>query len=428
MNSFLIIAGLMAAASWWLVARPLLRRTPPGARPVDSLKQQLLQLEQLHDAGTLSDDAYAHSRAGLERRIVEAVTADAPDGAAAPARPRALLAGLAVFIVIVAAGGYRLVGTPAALDAPAAAMAARTQDAGGEGAAPGARHELSFEQIAALAEKLANRLKERPNDAEGWSMLARSYVVLGRYPEAVEAYKRTVALVQDDAQLYADYADALAMASNRSLEGEPMKLVARALAIDAANLKALSLAGTHAFDNKDYANAVRYWEKAAQAAGPGSEFFQQVQSGIAEARDLATKAGIKLAPPAAAVAGQPGGAAPAAAAIGGVSGRVSLAAGLAQRAAPEDTVFVFARAAQGPRMPLAIVRRQVKDLPFDFALDDTTAMSPEMRLSRFPQVVVGARVSKSGDAMPQVGDLQGLSATVALGTTGLKIEIADVVK
>ena len=118
----------------------------------------------------------------------------------------------------------------------------------------------------------------------------------------------------------------------------------------------------------------------------------------------------------------------AAAGVNGVSGRVSLSAALAKQASPDDTVFVFARAAQGPRMPLAIVRKQVKDLPFDFTLDDSTAMSPQMKLSNFQQVVVGARISKSGNAMPQPGDLQGISSTVSLGATGLKIEIGEVVK
>jgi cytochrome c-type biogenesis protein CcmH len=108
-----------------------------------------------------------------------------------------------------------------------------------------------------------------------------------------------------------------------------------------------------------------------------------------------------------------------------VAGTVTLAPALASKASPEDTVFVFARAAEGPRMPLAIVRKQVKDLPITFQLDDSTAMTPAMKLSNYPQVIVGARISKSGNAMPQPGDLQGLSQPVALGASGLKIVIGE---
>ncbi len=436
MTLFFLIAGLMTIASWWLVVRPLLkRRSAAGESPaVAQLKQQLAQLDALKDSGVLSAENHRDSRAALERKIVEALTGTPP--APVPARaPIALLGGIAVFLIAVTAGGYWVVGTPAAMTTSGAMVAAGgAPSADGEAAPQGNQHALTFEQIAGLAEKLALRLKEQPNDAQGWGMLARSYVVLGRYPEAVDAYKRTVALVEDDAQVYADFADALAMASNRSLDGEPMKLVDRALKIDPNNLKALSLAGTYAFEKKDYANAIKHWEKVAALAADDGEFVQQVRGGIAEARDLAAKSGIKVPPPSAASVGAPmaagasGAAAPSAALSAGVSGRVALAPALAKQVSPDDTVFVFARAAQGPRMPLAIVRKQVKDLPFDFTLDDTTAMSPQMKLSNFPQVVVGARVSKSGNAMPQPGDLQGLSPTVAVGANGLKIEINEVVK
>ena len=440
MIQFISIAGLMTLASWWFVVRPLLGKPAPAdeAAPVAQLKQQIAQLDALHQSGALSEEHHRESRGALEKKLAEAVVAAPPAAAPAAQRSLGLAIGLAVFMVAVVGGGYWLVGTPAALASnPAAAMAAANgNDAGaadnaGEG---GAKHPMSFDKIQSMAEGLAARLKDDPNDATGWAMLARSYMVLGRYPEAVPAFKRATALVHDDAQLYADYADALAMANDRNLSGEPMALVAQALKIDPNNLKALTLAGTDAFERKDYATTIKDWEKVAQLGANDSEFVQQVRQGIAEARDLAAKAGVKVPPPAAGTAmpaaATPSAGAPAMAAAGvnGVSGRVSLSAALAKQASPDDTVFVFARAAQGPRMPLAIVRKQVKDLPFDFTLDDSTAMSPQMKLSNFQQVVVGARISKSGNAMPQPGDLQGISSTVSLGATGLKIEIGEVVK
>jgi len=285
---------------------------------------------------------------------------------------------------------------------------------------------LNFEQIAAMADKLAERLKEQPNDPEGWSMLARSYGVLGRNPEAVDAYKKAVDLRADDATLLADYADALAVKNNRSISGEPMKLVERALKLEPNNLKALSLAGTAAFDRKDYAGAVSYWDKIIQTGPADNALVQQVQGSIAEARELGKLPGLSAALPAApTTAPTP---AVTAAANASLSGRVTLSAALAKQASPTDTVFIYARAVSGPPMPLAVLREQVKDLPITFTLDDSMAMSPSAKLSSAAKVIVSARVSKSGDAISQNGDFSGQSAPVAVGAAGLQIEIDTVVK
>jgi len=271
-----------------------------------------------------------------------------------------------------------------------------------------------------MANSLAAKLKNNPQDAEGWAMLARTYSVLGQNPQALSAYEKALALRANDAVLLADYADALALKNNRSLQGEPMKMVERALKIEPHNLKALSLAGTHAFENKDYAAAVKYWEQVVQFGAADSTLVEQVQPGLTEARDLA---GL---PPASKPTAQPR---PPVANNTGltVSGTVSLAPTLARNAKPDDTVFIFARPAEGSRMPLAIVRKQVKDLPIQFTLDDSMAMSPASKLSQAGRVLVGARISKSGHAMPEKGDLIGQSAPVAVGAKGLAIEIKETV-
>jgi cytochrome c-type biogenesis protein CcmH len=287
-----------------------------------------------------------------------------------------------------------------------------------------APHAVGAEQIAAMTEKLAERLKSRPDDVEGWSMLARSYSVLGRHAEALKAYEKALSLRKDDPTLLADYADSMAVNNNSDLTGEPMKLVERALKLDPKNLKALYLAGTQAFNTKDYTSAVQIWEKMVAVSPPGNVFAQQVEPAIVEARRLAGM------PPAAKPldASPADNAAPTAAGGGVVSGTVTLSPALAKQAQPEDTVFVFARAAEGSRMPLAILRKQVKDLPLNFTLNDSMAMSPASALSTASKVIVGARVSKSGNAMAQPGDLAGQSAVVSVGATGLKIEIKDAVK
>jgi cytochrome c-type biogenesis protein CcmH len=332
----------------------------------------------------------------------------APD---APARPsRRLLLATLVFVLLVAIAGYLSYRHPDAWR-PGAAQA--TPDAGSPQA-----------QIAAMVGRLEARLKETPEDAQGWTMLGRSYNVLGRYAEADAAFAKVIALRPNDAQAWADRADALAMASGRQLAGEPETLIARALELDPKNLKALALAGTVAFDRGDYATAVRLWESAVAAGEPGSELVRGLQGGVAEARARAAGA----AAPAASAPAAPGPAAAAAAAAARVSGRVVLAPELRGRAAPEDTLFVFARAVDGPRAPLAVLRKQVKDLPLEFSLDDSMAMNAALKLSSAKQVIVSARISKGGNAVAQPGDLQGRTPAVPVGTGELQIVITEVVK
>ncbi len=342
--------------------------------------------------------------------------------------------------LVVALSGYLLTGRPDAIDGSPSMAAA--PDSAEEG-----QPQPSPEQIAEMVQRLADRLKDRPEDAEGWTMLSRSYLVLGRLDEAAQASERVLKLKPNDAQALADHADVLAMRAGRVLDGEPMKLIERALKLDPDNLKALALAGAAAFDRGDGNEAARLWDRVALLGPPGSPVVQQAREGAAEARKMAAEragpAGGAAAPapgpaqapatataPAITNATTQGPGAPQKAPVAGptVRGTVTLSAALKAQAKPEDTVFIFARNAEGGpggnRMPLAIVRKQVKDLPATFTLDDSLAMGPGMGLSSAKQVVVGARISRSGQAMPQPGDLEGLSAPVAVGSQGVVVEIS----
>lgn len=355
---------------------------------------------------------------------------DAVALAGAAVRPsRGLLLGLLVFVLLFGAAGYAWLGNPAGL-AVAPGRAAPGQ-AEGPAALP------SQADFASMAERLAERLKTTPDDVEGWTMLGRSYSVLERFGPALQAYQRVLVLRPRDAQAHADVADAMAMANGRQLAGEPERLIAQALVLDPDNTKALGLAGTIAFERGDAATAARHWELALKATQPGSEMASRLHEAVDEARQRAGLPALTVgAVASAALAAAPGSAAgpgpagessgsPAAVATA-VQARITLAPALAARAAPDDTLFIFARAPQGGRAPLAIQRRQVKDLPLDITLDDSMAMSPAMRLSTVSQVVIGARISKSGNAMPQPGDLQGLSPVVAVGSRGLQLQISEV--
>ena len=399
-----------------------------SAKPaaLDKLKAQLVQLDQLIAEGTLkSADAKAR-RDELERQVLAAITGTTPATPAAERAERApgrLLAGVAVFVLAFGLIGYAAKGNRDGWGVgPGEAVAA----ADGEGTGG---HSTRAAQLEEMTQRLSERLKASPDDAEGWSMLARSYTAQGKFNDALPAFKRVVDLRPDDAQALADYADGLAVVNNRSLEGEPEKLIARALKIDPTNVKALSLAGTVSFNKNDFVAAAGLWERAMKASDPASDFTRQLQAAVNEARQrgglapLAAADGAAAPAAAAKPAAEP---APSPAAAGAtVSGRVTLGAALKGKVSPDDTVFIFARAPTGSRMPLAILRKKVSELPLDFKLDDSLAMSPAAKLSGAAEVVVGARVSKSGNAMPQPGDWQALSGPVKPGATGVNLEIAQ---
>ena len=403
MTGFAVLGAALIAGALLFVVPPLLRRSLRTGATRDAVnvavyRDQLRELEADLRAGTLAADQHEKARREIETRLLADVGGgEAPAQAPRRARAAALTLGLAVPICALAV--YLSVGNPRALLPQAA-----------EG---GNQHGLSAQQFEALVSRLAARLKDNPEDAEGWMMLARSYAVLGRFDEASEAYAKAAARMPRDAQLLADYADALAMAQGRTLQGEPEKIVLRALAIDPDNVKALLLAGTAAFNRSDPRAAIRHWERVLGLLPKESDMIQRVQASIAQARSLAGSPGGKaqVAKPAPAQGGNR------------VSGVVRLAPEFTGKVAPGDTVFIFAWAAEGPRMPLAVLRKRGSDLPAEFALDDSMAMAPQMRLSAFPRVVIGARVSKSANAGPQPGDLQGLSAPVKVGAKSVSVVI-----
>ena len=415
---------------------------------IPTLKQQIFKLEELHEAGALSTPLYEENRALLERQLLDCVLASSahPDGGlSAAARPIAaatvvpaqkaerlspgLLSLLGIVVLAIAGVGYGSMGSPFGAGIEPGGVAAAGAGQNGQAGGGASSQQITAEQIEAMTGKLVARLKDQPDDAEGWAMLGRSYTVLGRHPEALPAYERAVALRADDAQLLADYADSLAVKNKRVLAGEPMKWVEKALKIDPRNVKALALAGSNAFDGKDYAGAVRYWEQVVQFGPTDSNYVGQVQASLAEARELgglppvAGKSAVSTAAP-------PTPAAPPTVSLSNkqVSGTVSLAPALARQASPEDTLFVFARGPDGKGMPLAILRKKVKDLPLQFTLDDSSAMSPAAKISGVGSVVVSARISKTGEAFPQAGDLSGQTGPVNVGTGALKVEIRDIVK
>jgi cytochrome c-type biogenesis protein CcmH len=407
---FWLAASALVACALLLLLPPLLRRRRESsavsrkATNIAVYRDQLRELEQDLAAGTLSRDNYEEAKAEIERRLLEDVRdADEALKEGTVGRNAAVVLGatlpIAAFALYFAVGNFQ------------------TLLPGGAGAPQQEAHSISEEQIVELTGRLAARMEKEPDNVEGWIMLGRSYVALGQFDRAAKAYASAVARAGQDAALLADYADALAMAQGKRLEGEPEKIIQRALAIDPDNMKALALGGSAAFERRDYAGAVAYWERLLKFAPEGSEFAQSVRASIDEARQLQKDGG----PPK--IAATPEAKEAKSAAQKSVSGVVQISPVLASRVAPSDTLFVFARAAEGPRMPLAIVRAQAKDLPFQFTLDDSSAMAAGMNLTSQKSVVIGARISKSGSATAQSGDLLGLSEPVQVGKSGVVVVI-----
>ena len=428
MTMFWVYAALLTALALAILVAPLVRnRSKSGesisreASNLSVFRDQLAELDADLAAGTIGQEQWEAARADLQRGLLEDTSMEEISKAVPVARSGVVAFIVALAVPVAAVGMYLVLGSPQGLN-PARASAQ----------AQAAPHEMSQDQIEAMVASLATRLESNPDDVEGWVMLARTYTALGRFNEAANAFGKAEARFPTNAQLLADYADSLAMAQGQTLKGKPEALIQRALKADGNNLKALALAGSVEFEKQDFAKASEYWKRILPLLPPDSEMSNSVRASIKEAEDKQGGMPGSPAPMAKAAQGGQEKAAEAPATVAGkdarLTGTINLAPALAARAAPEDTVFVLARPAQGSRMPLAAVRMKVKDLPLKFSFDDSMAMSPAAKLSDFAEVVVAARISKSGNVMPQPGDLEGVSKPVHPGTNGMSVEIAQVVK
>jgi cytochrome c-type biogenesis protein CcmH len=431
---FWLVAVALVAATVAALVWPLLRaRTPLGEASEDSAttdvyRDQRRQLDAELAAGAITAEERDIALRELSGRLAHELQSRKQAAAPAPPARSAYVAALVVAaaLPVTALALYAAFGNPDAMR-----VAAGTD----------ARAPTSHEEIESMVGRLATRMKEQPDDPAGWRLLARAYTAMGRYDDAVAAFTQAAMRGTEDAALLADWADALAM-KNQSLQGEPSRLVARALALDPNHAKALALAASAAMDRHDYDAAIAQWKKLkVQFPQDGAE-AKEVDAMIAEAG-----AAQRGAPPAAnAAASGPGGtvagasgttagasepapkaAAGATDAAATITGSVSLDPKLSGRATPSDTLFIYARAVQGSRMPLAIVRTTAGEWPRAFRLDDSMGMTPAAKLSNANEVVVEARVSKTGNATPSPGDLLGSSAAVKPGARDVLIVINDVV-
>ena len=419
MTLFWILCAVLLIVALPFVVWPLWRKTATNndvlrdAANLEILRDQATELEADLNNSLLTQESFEQGRRELQVRLLDEVkTTEAP--ATEPRNPARILAiVLAVLIPLGSVLLYLQIGNFKAM------LPQQQQGEGAEG--------FGVLRSEAALQELEAKLVKLPENPDGWLMLARSYTELQRYSDAVRAYEQLVKLVPNEAQIWTNYADAMAMNNNQSLLGEPTKFINKALSLDPENTTALALAGSSDMERGDYVAAITHWQKLVSLLPPDYPQIQMIHDGINQAREYLSqqKGGREmLAKLPAANTPEKVAANPALA----ITGRVSLSPALLAKAAPTDFVFILARAAEGPKMPLAVIRKQVKDLPLEFTLDDSMAMQPQMKLSGFDKVVVLARVSKSGTPMAQAGDLEGTAGIVKPGTKGLNITIDSTVK
>ena len=417
MALFWVLATIMVVIALGFVLLPFLKRGSPQSVDQDELniaviKQELAELDTDLEIGKLDPAEYEAARKDLAKELLYDVSE--PDGQSsrdASASSGRWAAGIFVVgIPLAAVLLYQHLGSSQLIPI--------LQSQGGPGGSTTTQDGSQQPSLDVMVAKLAERLRQQPDDPEGWQMLGRTYVILERYDEAAEAYENLNRLTEGkDPTVLANYAETLALIHGGKLAGKPAELIQTALTLQPRNPKALWLNGYVLFQQEDFSGAIRQWTQLTELYPEGSDEITQIEENIKQARQrMGMAAETQAQPPEvdtkATASKDDSSASPAARAI---RTQVTLAGKLIDRASPDDTVFIFARAMDGPRMPLAIVRKQVKDLPITIRLDDSLAMSPAMVLSGFDEVVVGARISKTGNAIPQSGDLQGTVMPVSPG-------------
>ena len=416
MTLFWIICAVLLLIAILFIAIPLWRGTVRSnavardAANLEILRDQINEMDADLKNGLLSPDLHEQGKSELQSRVLEEVgVVTEAEVSRSPYKKLAII--LSVLLPVLAIGLYTQVGD----------LNAFSNRPG-----HGGMSEMGMAGGSASISALEKKVEANPSDGESLLLLARAYMEAERFADSAKAYGNLTQYISDEAWLWADYADALAMAQGQSLRGKPTELINKALSIDPDSMKGLALAGSAGMERGDFAAAIKHWERLRSLLPADSEDAKMIDSGLAEARQMmshikggkAPMALEQIAPPVqTAASGKER-----------ITGKVTLSDSLKGKYSPDDTVFVLARAAEGPKMPLAIVRKQVRDLPITFELDDSMAMQPQMKLSAFDKVVVVARISKSGTAMPEAGDAQGLSQAMSPGAKGVNVRIDQIVK
>lgn len=392
MISFLIPAFLLLVLVLVLLLRPFI--FPPKVEATSRrqmnaaiYREELEKLEVERTVGSINSADYEIAHAEMRQRLFQDTSEE--DDRSVMGSSKITVIGLCIFITVLSAGFYFSLGDATRI------------------AEKNTEQPMTQEGVEKMVTEFAAKMEKDPTNLQGWVMLARSYRILGRNEEAAKAYERAGNFIDSDPQLLADYADILASNANGNFSGKPQKLINQALKLDPNNLMALWLSGTASYTAGNYKAAVQTWEKLAQQLPPGTEDVRSIEASIADAR---TKGGLS---------------AQASINTKGISGKIEISADLKSKVKSGDIVMVIARK-PGERMPVAVLKTSVSEFPMNFSLTDALAMNPSAPLSQLSEASIEVRISKTGMAKPEVGDLISAVQIVKVGANNIRLVIDQV--
>ncbi len=414
MTLFWIIAAGLTLLAMAFIVLPLLRGFKNTGISSDELnlevfQQQLEELDNDLDSGILDQTRYDAARKDLEKELLTDVSGDKVASAAMNSSSGRWAMGTAVLIPVGAVILYQLLGTPEIIPR----LTGQVPDTTVNSAQAKAKNMPPMDE---LVQKLADKLVEQPENIDGWLMLARSYMSMDRVQEGLEAYGQAMRLAPENTAVLLAYAEGLAKTEGNSFTGKAASLIEKAIELDGDNPNARWMMGIVSYQRGNYPSAVEHWERAQMLLGPDNKDAATITNALADARremgeapklpSIIPQAVAKSAPTANAASKSK------------IILEVVLSDEMRAKTKPGDLVFIYAKALEGPPMPLAAARKQVRDLPLTIELDDGMAMMPQFKLSNFPEVVVGARISLSGNPIAQSGDPEGEVKPVTPGQAG----------
>ncbi len=407
MIQFWLIAAVMVVMALLLIIPPLFRGDKNS--PLNRKQQNIaIAKERLEDLmadlvrGDITRDQYSQARSELEQALYDDL--DGLESMNKPAAPRDRWAASVIGVTLpaMACGLYFLLGTPEAVDFK---NNARAQI--------GTSSSQQVDTIEAMAEKLRNRLQTQPDDVDGWLMLARTYQVMGRDQQTLDILATVHQHAKDNPDVLVQYAYALVKTNGGNFEGQPATMVAKALEQEPLHQSGLWLAGMVDAQQGRYPQALANWQKLEPLLTENPKDLQRLQGLMQQARQKLGIAQPTVTPTAVNTQESD----PITEKMVRVA--VSLDASLTNQIGANDSLFIYAQALSGPPMPLAVVRTTAESLPLEVELNDDLAMMPAMKISKFAQVRISARISKSGDAIPRSGDFRGQVEPVKVGDSSV---------
>ncbi|MCU7814597.1 MAG: c-type cytochrome biogenesis protein CcmI [Candidatus Thiodiazotropha sp. (ex Lucinoma kastoroae)] len=412
---WIITAGLIVLAMAF-VALPLLRKHVETGVTTNELnlsvfKQQLAELESDLEAGILEQNRYDAARKDLEKELLTDISSEQKTTETAVSGRNMALS--ALLIPLVAVFLYQTIGSPEIIQRLAEQPGGMPTKASPTQSQPGNTQNLP--PMEELVKRLAAKLQEQPDNQEGWVMLGRSYMAMNNPSAAINAYQRAIQLNDQNVALLLAYSEAIASTNGNDFSGRAAPMIDKAYQLEPNNPNVLWISGILAYQRSEFKSAIERWEALKVTLQPQSAELESVNDALDDVRSKLGLAPDEAPLPTIVQAKKPASSKPVANSSKSLQVEISLSPELQAKAKPGDLVFVYAKALSGPPMPLAAVRKKVSDLPLSIKLDDSMAMMPQMKLSGFPEVVVGARVSLSGNPSAQSGDLEGEIKPVSPG-------------